>query len=151
MSAEQEVRKASQQFYAALNRMANGDSGGMADIWSRTASVTTMHPIGGREVGWDVLDAYVRQWFDYSEERMKEVIRAIPRGRLTRSSRHDPFPGTPDDGVEIKVIVDVDPEAAMIDVDLTDNPDCMANGINLSEGCARSAPTSAIPPSPPSR
>jgi N-methylhydantoinase B len=98
----------------------------------------------GREVGWEVLDAYVRQWFDYSEERMKEVIRAIPRGRLTRSSRHDPFPGTPDDGVEIKVIVDVDPEAAMIDVDLTDNPDCMANGINLSEGCARSAPMVGI-------
>ena len=63
-----------------------------------------------------------------------------PRERLTRSSRHDPFPGTPSDGVEIKVTVDVDPEAALIDIDVTDNPDCFENGLNLSEACARSAP-----------
>ena len=98
----------------------------------------------GREIGWETLEAYVGQWFDYSEERMKEVIRAMPRGRLTRSARHDPFPGTPEDGVEIKVTVEVDPEAATIAVDLTDNPDCMENGINLSEGCARSAPMVGI-------
>ena len=53
MSTENEVRKASEQFYAALNRMLNGDAGSLADIWSHSAAVTTMHPIGGREVGWD--------------------------------------------------------------------------------------------------
>ena len=94
----------------------------------------------GREVGWDRLDAYVREWFDYSEKRMFAAIRSMPAGRLTRSSRHDPFPGTPADGVEIKVTVEVDPEAAIIEVDLTDNPDCFENGLNLSEACARSAP-----------
>ncbi|WP_029074997.1 hydantoinase B/oxoprolinase family protein [Kaistia adipata] len=98
----------------------------------------------GREVGWDVLETYVREWFDYSEARMAETIRAMPKGRVTRSSRHDPFPGTPADGVEIKVTVEVDPDAAMIDVDVRDNPDCMENGINLSEGCARSAPMIGI-------
>lgn len=55
MTTEDEVRKASQQFYAALNRMANGDSGPLTDIWSHSAAVTTMHPIGGREVGWDAV------------------------------------------------------------------------------------------------
>ena len=53
MSEEDEVREASKQFYAALNRMANGDAGPLADIWSHDAAVTTMHPIGGRQVGWD--------------------------------------------------------------------------------------------------
>lgn len=53
MSAEDEVRQASEQFYAALNSMANGDAGPLADIWSHSATVTTMHPIGGRENGWD--------------------------------------------------------------------------------------------------
>jgi len=53
MSTEDEVRNASNKFYAALNRMANGDAGPLADIWSHSATVTTMHPIGGREVGWD--------------------------------------------------------------------------------------------------
>ena len=53
MAAEDEVRKASEQFYTALNRMLNGEAGPLADIWSHSAGVTTMHPIGGREVGWE--------------------------------------------------------------------------------------------------
>lgn len=53
MQAEKEVRAASAKFYAALNRMLNGDAGSLTDIWSHGATVTTMHPIGGREVGWD--------------------------------------------------------------------------------------------------
>jgi ketosteroid isomerase-like protein len=60
MSAEDEVREASSQLYAGLNRMANGESGALVDIWSHSAAVTTMHPIGGREVGWDA----VRESFD---------------------------------------------------------------------------------------
>jgi len=53
MSTENDVRKASEQFYAALNRMVKGDAGSLSDIWSHSAAVTTMHPIGGRQVGWD--------------------------------------------------------------------------------------------------
>jgi ketosteroid isomerase-like protein len=53
MSTETDMRKASEKIYQALNRMLNGDSGPLADIWSHGAEVTTMHPIGGREVGWD--------------------------------------------------------------------------------------------------
>jgi ketosteroid isomerase-like protein len=53
MSAEDQVRQASQRFYTALNSMAKGNAGPMADIWSHDETVTTMHPIGGREVGWD--------------------------------------------------------------------------------------------------
>jgi ketosteroid isomerase-like protein len=53
MTIENEVRAASEKFYAALNRMINGDAGPLGDIWSHSATVTTMHPIGGRQVGWD--------------------------------------------------------------------------------------------------
>ena len=53
MASEDEVRKASKQFYAALNDMANGDARPMSDIWSHESVVTAMHPIGGRQVGWD--------------------------------------------------------------------------------------------------
>jgi len=55
VSTESEVRKASEQFYSALNRMANGDAGPMAGCWSHSTTVTTMHPIGGRQVGWDAV------------------------------------------------------------------------------------------------
>jgi ketosteroid isomerase-like protein len=53
MSAESEVRDASARFYAALNSMMGGDAAPIVDAWSHGADVTTMHPIGGREVGWD--------------------------------------------------------------------------------------------------
>ena len=55
MLKQDEVREASKQFYAALNRMANGDANPMTGIWSHSAAVTTMHPIGGREVGWEAV------------------------------------------------------------------------------------------------
>jgi len=53
MSATNDVREASNRFYAALNRMANGDASSMADVWSHSSAVSTMHPIGGCEVGWE--------------------------------------------------------------------------------------------------
>jgi ketosteroid isomerase-like protein len=57
MSAEDGIRDASKKFYAALNRMANGDAGPLADAWSHSEKVTAMHPIGGRQVGWDAVKA----------------------------------------------------------------------------------------------
>ena len=41
---------------------------------------------------------------------------------------HDPFPGVPD-GVQVKVDVEVDTQAAIIVVDLTNNPDCQPCGV----------------------
>jgi N-methylhydantoinase B/oxoprolinase/acetone carboxylase alpha subunit len=98
----------------------------------------------GQEVGWERLAAFTSEWFDYSEQRMRTAIRAMPGGKLIRTSRHDRFPGTPDCGVEVKVAVEVKPEDELIEVDLRDNPDCMENGLNLSEACATSAPMIGI-------
>ncbi len=55
MDIEDEVRRASKLFYTGLNSMANGDSGPLAQAWSHATDVTTMHPIGGREIGWDAV------------------------------------------------------------------------------------------------
>jgi ketosteroid isomerase-like protein len=53
MVTEDEVRQVSDQFYAALNRVLNGDARPMMEVWSHNSGVTTMHPIGGWEVGWE--------------------------------------------------------------------------------------------------
>jgi len=53
MSLENEVRSASEQFYSALNRMAKGEAGAMNGVWSHCTGATALHPIGGRDVGWD--------------------------------------------------------------------------------------------------
>lgn len=60
MSTEDEVRGASAKFYEALNRMTEGDASRIADIWSHSETVTTMHPIGGKQVGW----SEVKESFD---------------------------------------------------------------------------------------
>lgn len=73
MSTEDEVRKASKQFYAGLNRMANGDASSMADIWSHSATVTAMHPIGGRQVGWDAIRGSFEQFAQLASDGKVEL------------------------------------------------------------------------------
>ena len=92
----------------------------------------------GAEMGWSVLEEHIREWFDYSEQRMRAAIAKLPSGRTTMQAVHDPFPGTPSDGIPVKATVSVDSEGGRIEVDLQDNPDCMPCGLNLSEACARS-------------
>ncbi|WP_227134202.1 nuclear transport factor 2 family protein [Halorubellus salinus] len=56
VTAERDVRAAFDRFYGALEAMANGDASAMADVWSHDDDVTTMHPIGGREEGWEAVE-----------------------------------------------------------------------------------------------
>ena len=98
----------------------------------------------GREVGWDRLAAFARQWFDYSEELMAAELRKIPKGRASASSTHDPIPGTPSEGIRIVATVESMPDAARIVVDLTDNIDALPCGLNLTEACTRTAVFVAI-------
>ncbi|CAN5635916.1 hypothetical protein BH23CHL2_BH23CHL2_31950 [soil metagenome] len=53
MAAVDDVRQASEQFYAALNQMAGGDASAMSAVWAHDDNVTALHPIGGRNEGWD--------------------------------------------------------------------------------------------------
>ncbi|MDF5758075.1 hydantoinase B/oxoprolinase family protein [Spongiactinospora sp. TRM90649] len=92
----------------------------------------------GRELGWDVLDEFVGEWLTYSETLMRAAISKLPAGRLTVTTRHDPFPGIPD-GLDLKIDIDVRPETEEIHVDLTENADCLPNGLNLTESTAATA------------
>ncbi|MCP4383280.1 MAG: nuclear transport factor 2 family protein [Hyphomicrobiales bacterium] len=55
MPTENDLRDASDTFYAALSSMATGDAGSMAGIWTNSAEATAQHPIGGRDVGSDAV------------------------------------------------------------------------------------------------
>ena len=92
-----------------------------------------------RDYGWDTLAQFAREWLEYSQAQMQATIANFPAGSAYGESRHDAMPGTPSDGVPVKVKVDVDPSRQRIGVDLTDNIDCMPNGLNLSEATARSS------------
>jgi len=73
---EDQVRAASEEFYAALNRMLAGNASSLGDIWLQSSTVTTMHPIGGREVGWK----QVRQSFE-------QVAQKSTGGRVEMTDR----------------------------------------------------------------
>jgi N-methylhydantoinase B len=92
------------------------------------------------EVGWDTLDAHAREFFDYSEQRMVAAIQRLQSGRARSDSTHDRFfDSMPEGGVTIGASVTIDTAQARVTVDLTDNPDCLPIGLNLSEACARTA------------
>jgi N-methylhydantoinase B len=85
--------------------------------------------------GTDTIATFVREWLDYSERRMTHAIKSLPAGKLVAHGRHDSLPGLPN-GVPVKVQVEVDPAAGLVTVDLRDNIDCVAVGVNLSQTCA---------------
>jgi uncharacterized protein (TIGR02246 family) len=81
MSTEDEVREVSKRFYTALNSMANGDADPLGVVWSHSGTVTAMHPIGGRQVGWDAVRRSFEQVAELASngkiELRDQVIRVV--------------------------------------------------------------------------
>src|SRR5215212_10932511 len=77
MAVEEEIQQASEQFYAALNRAINGDPGPIMEIWSHGSDVTTLHPLGGRETGWEEVRAsweQVAQAFSDGQVSIEDLV-----------------------------------------------------------------------------
>ena len=86
--------------------------------------------------GPETIHQFVREWFDYSETRMRQAVRALPAATIERRSAHDPLPPMMPDGIPVHVKITVDPIAGEVELDLTNNIDNMDNGLNLSEACS---------------
>lgn len=87
---------------------------------------------------WDRLEELADQWLDYSEQRAADAVRALESGRGRAITHHDPYPGIPAD-MDIVAEVSVDADAGYVDVDLTENADCVPSGLNLTEATTTSA------------
>lgn len=93
--------------------------------------------------GGDSLEWFLEEWFEYSERRTIAAIAAMPRAHLTARGAHDPFGALPD-GFDLVASIEIDPDAGYIDVDLTENGDCVEAGINLSEATSTNAATTGV-------
>jgi N-methylhydantoinase B len=91
-----------------------------------------------RRYGAQTLASFVRDWFAYSERRMRSAIASLPRRVVHGSTRSDPFPGAAA-GVELNVRIAIDPPRGQVEIDLRENPDCIPAGINLSMATSISA------------
>lgn len=94
--------------------------------------------------GKDTVKRFIEDWMDYSERRMESSIKELPKTRLVNTGQSDPLEGILPDGLKLKVVIDVDPDEAMINVDLSDNPPSVDCGLNTSEASATSAVMGAI-------
>jgi N-methylhydantoinase B len=94
--------------------------------------------------GKKTIKSFMTAWLDYSERRMIESIRKLPKARIENTGKSDPLEGILPDGLTLKVIVDIDPKRGMIDVDLRENPPCVDCGLNTSEAAATSSVVGAI-------
>ena len=97
-----------------------------------------------RKYGSAVIKTFVKQWFDYSEQRMRQAIAGLPAATIRRESFHDPIPPFRNTPIPVRTTITIDPEACLIELDLTDNIDNMDNGLNLSEACSISNSVAGI-------
>jgi len=94
----------------------------------------------GEELGWQTLEDYSRDYLNYSEQRMISAINKLAAGKTQGQSTHDPlFESMPETGLTVTSKVTIDNLQGKVVIDLTDNPDSLACGLNLSEACARTA------------
>lgn len=85
--------------------------------------------------GMDTIAEFVGDWLDYSERRAQEAIEQMPSGSINVATAHDAFEGMPG-GIPVTATVSIDAEAGTVSVDLRDNAESMANGMNQSRTCA---------------
>jgi N-methylhydantoinase B len=82
----------------------------------------------GRETVLSFLDQYQ----DYAERMTIKAIQRLPAFRVEKEAFHDAvIPGAP--GIPVRATLTIDPDAAMIEIDLRDNVDNLPLGINMSE------------------
>ena len=107
--------------------------------WGRGTISANLDVIWGMSV-----KTFIKEWFNYSERRMIDSIRRLPKASLVNKGQSDPLEGVLPDGLELTVKIDIDPEEALIHVDLSDNPPSVEAGLNTSLGAATSAVVGAV-------
>ncbi len=94
--------------------------------------------------GKETVKAFFEEWFDYSERRIVDNIKRLPKAKLVNKGWSDPLIGVLPDGLELTVKIEIDPDEAEIRIDLSDNPPSVDVGLNTSLGAATSAVVGAV-------
>ncbi|WP_299941912.1 hydantoinase B/oxoprolinase family protein [uncultured Nitratireductor sp.] len=90
------------------------------------------------------IKTFIRNWLSYSESRMEQSIRKLPKLSMTNTGTHDRFGTLLPDGIPLKGTVEIRPEDGMIDIDLTENIDNVPCGFNMTEACVQSASVAGV-------
>ena len=94
--------------------------------------------------GTEVIEAFVEEWFAYSERRIEHAIKKLKSGTYTALTYHDPLPGITTESIPVKVTATVDAETGRIVIDLRDNMDCLPAGINMSRATSTNSAVTGL-------
>ncbi len=97
--------------------------------------------------GGNVLKQFQDELLAYGDRRMTEEIKSLPEGTWSIEALSEEIEPMASEGVLLKAKMSIDPTEAIITIDLTDMPDQLPWGFNLSEACSRGACISGSMPS----
>ena len=94
--------------------------------------------------GLETIKKFITHWLNYSEERMIQAIRKLPKSTLTNFGSHDPFGDLLPNGIPLEVSLEINPEDALIELDLSNHPPNVDCGFNQSEACASASSIAGV-------
>ncbi|MDX7952559.1 hydantoinase B/oxoprolinase family protein [Lichenihabitans sp. Uapishka_5] len=83
--------------------------------------------------GVETVEDFLEDYQTYAETMAVNKIRALPGGRVSQETFYDSELDLYPDGIPVRAVLTVDPEAAIVEIDLTDNIDNVPLGINMNE------------------
>jgi N-methylhydantoinase B len=84
------------------------------------------------------IKAFCDEWLAYGDRMMASAIAALPAAEWRGETRHDPVSFAPE-GIPVRATLKIDPEEKRITVDLLDNVDNVAGGLNLTHATTLAA------------
>jgi N-methylhydantoinase B len=94
--------------------------------------------------GVETVRAFVTEFQDYAERMAEQAIRKLPKASVSKEIFYDSELAEYPDGIPIRATLTIDPEAAVVTVDLRDNVDNLPLGINMTESTTRAACVTAV-------
>jgi len=94
--------------------------------------------------GIDTVQAFLDQYQQYAEEMAIAAIRKLPAGRVEKEAFHDSILPEYPNGIPVRAIMTVDPEEAIVEIDLRHNIDNIPLGINLTESTTTASCRNAV-------
>lgn len=90
------------------------------------------------------IKSFLDQYQTYAEAMAIAAIRKLPKAHIRKETFHDSqtplYPG----GIPVRATLEIDPEAAMVTIDLSDNIDNLPLGINLTESTVTACCVTAV-------
>lgn len=107
----------------------------IGSLWKGEEGITKLC----KKYGADVMKQFQDELIDYGDRRMTQEIQKLPKGTWCIEALSEKIEPMCPEGLLLKMKMSIDPDKAVITFDLTEMPDQLPWGLNLSEATSRGA------------